>query len=305
VFRLLLVDGNSLLPPRHDLPSSFAIFRARWDDTTHRPTAYCLQEELMALPVFVINLARSTDRLGRICAEFDRVGVPFNRFEGVDALSIPSELRRYFCDASGVLTSPLRPGEIGCYASHLALWTRIAGGECGDAALICEDDIRLPDDLISLLDDLIAALPVGWDVVRLSSVIRYAVVPVAPVGCRTLVRFSREPVKTGATLVSCNGARKLLAARIRTRPVDQDLRCPWEFEALDTYGVAPVPIVQDDAMSLVEALGGHTSIRYGRQLRAVPWQRLRHNLPRLGFGPWLKCLIWNVVGRKLMRGRPA
>lgn len=91
---------------------------------------------MQAVPVMLINLDRSTDRLARMQREFDRAGVRFERFPAVHGTDLPGSVRSYFCDASGRVISPLPAGEIGCYASHLAIWQRIASGTYGSAALV-------------------------------------------------------------------------------------------------------------------------------------------------------------------------
>jgi len=47
------------------------------------------------------------------------------------------------------LPPPLRPGEIGCDASHRKLWQALAGADAGTAAnayILCEDDVNLRGD---------------------------------------------------------------------------------------------------------------------------------------------------------------
>lgn len=243
------------------------------------------------IPTFVINLDRSTGRLERITREFSRAGLQFTRFPAVDGRSIPQELEPYFQG------SDMLPGEIGCYASHLALWHLVAKQD--QPALICEDDVLLPDDLGSLLRDLLAALPRDWDVVRLSSVPKRRVIPIEArlPGERYLVQYSREPTNAGAALVSPAGARKLIEPRVISRPVDQDLRCPWDF-GLRTYGVAPRPIR--------EVPGGDSTIgAQGQRVHRTRgvgnlWTRIDHNVRLLGLNNWARCLAWNM-GRKLVR----
>ncbi len=249
------------------------------------------------IPTFVINLDRSTDRLEHITKEFARARLRFNRFPAIEGHSIPQDLQPYFQGCA------LLPGEIGCYASHLALWHRIASGECGPEALICEDDIALPEDMEWLLENILSVLePGNWDVVRLSSTPKRAMVRIAQlIGGRALVKYSHEPTNTGATLVSRAGARKLIRPRVVRRPVDQDLRCSWELK-LTTYGVEPNPILHNVAgASIIGSMGGTTAIRRADLTRG--WrnhaQRIAHNISSLGFSNWARCLAWNTMVRKL------
>jgi glycosyl transferase family 25 len=117
----------------------------------------------------VINLERDAVRLAAMKAEFARHDVPFERFAAVDGLVMPAALRGYFFGADGRPAPTLTKGEIGCYASHLSLWRRIASGQYSDVTLICEDDIRLPDNFQAVLDAALGAAPPDWDVIRLSA----------------------------------------------------------------------------------------------------------------------------------------
>src|SRR5262245_23908593 len=114
----------------------------------------------MGIPALVINLDRSTDRLAHVRAEFARVGMGFERVAAVDGTNLPASLQPYFCNAAGELISKLRPGEIGCYASHLAIWQRVAVSDT--PTLVCEDDITLPDGFRALVNATLAAAPAGW-----------------------------------------------------------------------------------------------------------------------------------------------
>src|SRR5215510_522531 len=244
------------------------------------------------ITAFVINLDRSTARLQRITQEFARAGLAFNRFPAIDGCRVPEELQPYFEGCT------LLPGEIGCYASHLALWHLVA--DQGEPALICEDDVLLPDDLGQLLRDLLRTLPHGWDIVRLSSLAKRGVVPIEGrlAGGRHLIQYSREPTNAGATLVSPGGAAKLIKPRWIGRPVDQDVRCPWEF-GLQTYGVVPRPIREVPGGDSIIGAMGHR-VHRTRGMSNLP-ACIAHNVRSLGFSNWARCLAWNTMGRKLVR----
>src|SRR5262245_39984952 len=160
-----------------------------------------------SLVALLINLDGSTDRLARMRTEFDRAGVDFERIPAVNGMDLPASVRSYFCDASDNIVSPLRSGEIGCYASHLVIWQRIASGCHGPAVLVCEDDIAVPADLRGLVGELLRETPAGWDLIRLSSDTRRPVAAVATLGAgRSLVRYWGAPLLSGAYLISRHGA---------------------------------------------------------------------------------------------------
>jgi glycosyl transferase family 25 len=249
----------------------------------------------LSVPILIINLDRSSDRLAQMRAQTERLGLPFERFPAVDGTNVPAALAPYFCDASGRIVSPLAPGEIGCYASHLALWRHLVASAI-PAALVCEDDAVLPEDLAEMVGDLLAALPAGWDMVHLCKSTDRAFSAIAKLdGGRWLIRFSRVPTTTVGYLISLSGAAKLLEpVGPRMRCVDWDLRLPWLF-GLDIYGVDPPPITPLPGQSTI-GTGRRSGGRRG--LRASPFRTpsaFFFNLRKLGPLGWTRCLIANAA----------
>jgi GR25 family glycosyltransferase involved in LPS biosynthesis len=257
------------------------------------------------VPAIVINLDRSSDRLAYMAAEFARVGMSFDRFPAVDGTALPESVKSYFCDASGAIVSPLRPGEIGCYASHLALWQEVAAGRHGGAVLVCEDDMVIPGGFTQLVASLLSVAPQGWDLIRLSPRTKRAVVPVCRIDAtHELVRYSRQPGSSAAYLLSRDGARKLLSAGIRHHPLDQDFKRPWSY-GIDSYGVWPPLPERTEVRSTIDDRGG-------RARSARPWRgaelgnmhaKLMHDLRTLGPRRWLRSWWWNAVVRKTSLAR--
>jgi glycosyl transferase family 25 len=255
----------------------------------------------------VINLERDKARLATVSAEFARHGMAFERFAAVEGLTVPDALRDYFFDAEGEPAGTLTRGEIGCYASHLSLWQRVASGQYPDATLICEDDIRLPDNFPAVLKTALGAAPADWDVIRLSAPSKRTIWPVRHIcdGHR-LVHYSKIPTLLGAYLISRRGAQKLLKPGVRTRPVDLDMARPWEID-LNLYGVDPALVYQPTKnASSIDAVekrhyarraAGFTGIR-SRLFGRDRFQRYRHNARTVG--------VWRAVAaefRNLFRGR--
>ncbi len=265
------------------------------------------------IPILVINLDRDTERLDYMRREFARVGLSFERLPGVCGTELPPELKPYFCDSEGAIASPLARGQIGCHASHIKAWMNVAGRDLGPAVLICEDDIKLPDNMPQLLDSLIAAAPPGWDIIRLSSPAKRSVYPVAALvdGYR-LARFSRITVNAGAYLISRAGAEKMIRPGLRKNPLDVTISRPWVF-GMDAYGVIPRIIIQNtDFESAIDRLGSRNDVRkrrtrvmrLQRRIRKIPTKVRRgvYNLKTMGPRHWLICLFQNarygITGRK-------
>ena len=183
------------------------------------------------IPLFVINLDRSVERLALAQAQFDRLGLRVKRVAAVDADSLDgattaatfdaaANQRRYF--------APLHPGEIACFLSHRKAWDAVvaSGAPFG---VVLEDDVVLSDRFGEVLDAL-AGRPVGWDVVKLYSASMHASLPVADLaeGLR-LARPWVVALSGAAYCISRRGALVLLAeTRTVARPVDVELQHWWE-----------------------------------------------------------------------------
>jgi GR25 family glycosyltransferase involved in LPS biosynthesis len=106
----------------------------------------------------VINLDRASDRL----ADFQGAnpGLAFERFPAVLGAARPREA----WVSDGLLTAENRysNGAIGCAASHVALWRRVAAA--GEPLHVLEDDVILRRDFLEASEALLADLPT-WDIV--------------------------------------------------------------------------------------------------------------------------------------------
>lgn len=251
----------------------------------------------------VINLDRDQARLAAVSKEFARSSIAFERFAAVNGLAVPEAVRPYFFGADGRPAPTLTRGEVGCYASHLTLWRRIAQGRYGAPTLICEDDIGLAQDFVDVLDATLRSVDEGWDIIRLSVLSNRVVWPV----CRIpegydLVRYSKVPVRLGAYLISEQGARKLLKPGLRTRPVDIDLARPWELD-LNVYGIDPAPVFQPTTNpSSIDAIEQRRYPRRARGVLGIPSRllgrdrlaRYWYNARMVGAYRTVRAEIWNL-----------
>ncbi len=194
--------------------------------------------------IVVINLDRQTERWTCIAPQFAALGLPVSRLPAIDGnrLGAPAIGRLY----SGALNraqyhKPLRPGEIGCYASHIAAWQKLLASPAQRLAVF-EDDV----DLDGALPQVLAAIDrtrASFDLVKLVG--RPREKPAARLalhGPWELVGYQRVPGLTSGYVISRRGAEKLLAGRVPFgRPVDVDLRHHWEC-GLTILGVQPYPV---------------------------------------------------------------
>jgi glycosyl transferase family 25 len=194
--------------------------------------------------VAVINLDLEGARWIAVREQLWRTGLQPERFSAIRGASLsPDQRARLYCEKlnRSQYHKPLKPGEIGCYASHLSVWAKLLRSP--DACLaVFEDDIEVDPDLPHVLA-AIERLPRAWDMVKLVGRSREKVQRHSPLlPGHDLIDYRRVPSLTGAYVIHRRGAAKLLAARVPFgRPVDVDLRHWWECE-LEVLGVQPYPV---------------------------------------------------------------
>jgi glycosyl transferase family 25 len=264
------------------------------------------------LPIVLINLDRDVDRLDWMTAQLERLGLTFERFAAVRGDALPPALARYFADAPAT-AHPLSTGEIGCYASHLAIMEEIVATGAA-ATLVLEDDLALEGDLLRVLE-AVDRLPPDWDLVRLTGLGPGGRVPVAPLAPGLdLVKYVSVPMGNGAYLISRKGAARYLAwarGRPLVDPIDHDLHRVWTCR-MKTYGVSPDPVRQNVLVgSTIEAMAeGAATTRvaaHPRIDRTDRIARLIYNLGNLGPRLWIRTTAARAAARwvkKLRRSRP-
>ena len=259
-------------------------------------------DDAWALPILFINRDCDTERRVSVCNRLRAANLRGERVAGVDGLNVPAAYRDYFF-TDGELHSGLKPGEVGCYASHLKAMQLVLDMRC-DSALVLEDDAFLHADFPVVLRDALNKIPRGWDLVHLCLGTKRAVKPVADLmGGHRLVRYSRVPENTTGYLISRIGAQKFLRPSKRYWPVDTDFRQPWLFD-MQIYGVTPQIISHDLSFeSSIKKSGSHSRLRRGfpRPTRHC-WTGNPLHTPRgaafnfrvLGPTTWLRCSAHNL-----------
>ncbi len=196
------------------------------------------------MQIVVINLASEQARWLSASRQFEALGLQPIRQEAVEGSSLQTPQRdALYSEALNrrQYHKPLEPGEIGCYASHLAAWQRLL--RSGEPAMaVFEDDIEIDPDLPRVLE-AVSRLRVHWDVVKLIGRAEEKVHARRPLlGQRELIAYRRVPSLTGAYVITASGAQKLLAKRQPFgRPIDVDMRHWWECD-LEVLGVWPYPV---------------------------------------------------------------
>ncbi|WP_100644104.1 glycosyltransferase family 25 protein [Alteromonas facilis] len=193
-------------------------------------------------PCFVINLARSTERLDVIQQQFSALNLSFERVNAVDGKDLTSQQLNavYAPQHPDAYYKTLNMGEIACYLSHRAIWQRIVD-EHIPFAIILEDDVHLHSSLPQSIS-AIEQMPEDWDYIKLAQHVRKRpTVHQHRFGDYTRVTYAKVPARTCAQAVSYAGAKKLLEHSLPIiRPIDIDLQYWWEKD-LRIFGLMPYP----------------------------------------------------------------
>jgi glycosyl transferase family 25 len=233
-------------------------------------------------------------------------GLNFRRFEAIRGLAVPPGLKDRFLDTHNRPLSNLKPGEIGVYASHLAILQELLRSD-DECVIVMEDDLHISERLPAFLTRL-NDLPGDWDIVRLSNPSKSAYVAKADLGVAgELVAYLRVPNNMGCYLVNKRGAAKILAGlEVAIHAIDEDLRRPWDF-SLITYGMSPPPVDANVlATSSIDAIGERNLARETgmqkllRRRRIGPAglrRKMAWQVQTLGIGAWLECLARSALFR--------
>jgi glycosyl transferase family 25 len=97
----------------------------------------------VALPVYVINLARAPERLACIGDQLDRLEVPWQRVDAIDRKTVDAgAVRGEFGAARLSRSFPATLGDICCSLSHRRVWEMLLDSGA-ESAVVLEDDALL------------------------------------------------------------------------------------------------------------------------------------------------------------------
>ena len=195
---------------------------------------------------YLINLDAATDRRAFMEKALEATSFSVQRVPAVDGRELPMPIEGYaeakYHRRHGRTT---KPGEIGCYFSHVKAWRAFL--ETGDPyGLICEDDLVLGPDLEKVIAQAIG-LARHWNILRLTALGTGNPVPVISMGGKysLCVNFGRLK-GTGAYVLDRAAARALVAGMLPMwLPFDHALDREW-VHGLKALSVCPFPVSQTD-----------------------------------------------------------
>lgn len=253
---------------------------------------------------YLINLDKDSDRLAFMRANFQRLGLVFERFAAID--------EKTFSDAAYQQFMAERPrggklwlrGQMGCFLSHYHIWQKIVQGPDTFCAVF-EDDVHLANDLGRALS-AIDSIPDNVDLIRLdtsTSRIKLRRQPDVILDQRKLYRVESTSWCTGGYIIHRRAAQRLLELPISYhQPVDillfnhEESAIAPRFRVLQCY---PALCVQDKHLDGVVQFG--SNIEIGDETRqSLTLHRLINllsNMPSYLY----QCLYQSVSGYRRIR----
>ena len=237
------------------------------------------------IDIFVISLDDACERRQSASRQLDALGIPFEFFDAVRGDEALSEGHlEDSIDYEWILNCgrPPTKGELGCYASHRALWQRCV--ELGRPILIMEDDFKLLDDFRGAVGGVSREID-RYGYLRLQTETRARHVHTADADGFEVRRYTYPPHSLMCYAVTPRvAARWVELTRTAREPVDIFVKKFWHH-GQPLYGLYPATVTES-ALSVATSIRGRrekprkdmkTAIR--RFLTKVHWQvdRLKFN----------------------------
>jgi glycosyl transferase family 25 len=223
------------------------------------------------LGIWLINLDRDTDRLADMVAQLDGLGLTYTRFAAIYGKDHVETLSQR-ADADGYarnMGSPIIPGKMGCYASHIAVWEEFVASDY-KVALILEDDVVFHDDFLESLD-LALAGAAHWDTVRFNCIRAKIPISQGKIGRYTLNAYAGPFTGNASYLLHKDVAKRMLPNLWpQTRAFDHELNRFFKHN-FRQMGLEPFSSHVDDG-----DLSSITGANFGLVNKFKWYQRLPH-----------------------------
>lgn len=197
-----------------------------------------------------ISLADQPERRTYMRQQFEHYALPYRFFDAIRVASPDAQDsnwpaiydRKQRLAYSGV---DLRPGEMGCYLSHRAVWTEFLASD-DEQCLILEDDVGLSPDFTRVVEALCAA-QADWELVRLFAMFKKPSFPARPlIGPYVLVDYLVQPNGTQGYLLNRVAAQRLLHhTATMSVAIDTALDRDWEH-GVSIRGIEPYVLSHDE-----------------------------------------------------------
>ncbi|MBI2257154.1 MAG: glycosyltransferase family 25 protein [Proteobacteria bacterium] len=202
--------------------------------------------------VFVVSMANATDRQQRFTERAAGANVPWSFFDAYTKLH-PTLV---YDETEALLTHgrPLRPGELGCYSSHYAIWEQLVEDDV-DQYVVLEDDVIVDwEYLKKIIETDLSAFKIDYLRLYYKYPVRQIVLMNAFVDrSRSLVELSDFAYGTQGYLITKVAAARLLRhCRVVRRPIDDELDRSWAH-GVRNLAVFPFPLIEESGTSIIGA----------------------------------------------------
>jgi glycosyl transferase, family 25 len=220
--------------------------RAAWQSwNNHQPRTL---QPTMPPEIYVISLPGSVERRQHITRQLAAAGLPFGFFDGIDGRKDDHVINRYYDEGLRLRRkgAPLSAGQLGCFASHHAMWQKCL--DDNRTIIVLEDDLEIDGDRLNAFYQQADQLPASLECIRLfdNRTRAHGSIPISRFGGFTVFKYTKGPMSGMGYLLTPAGAAKLLA---HTQPVyfavDIHMDRFWAHK-MECYGIRPPCISHRD-----------------------------------------------------------
>lgn len=205
------------------------------------------KSSLDKVAIYYINMDQHLDRKERIFSLANNVGFPVKRVSGVNGKKLIKQEIDELADYdmfSVVRGRQIKPGEVGCYLSHVNAWKEFYESD-NEYALILEDDANFDPQQLKNVINMLLSISQDWDICTFESGSRKFSTVKQVDNQYSLVKFRSNSYGLAAYLLNKKAAGQLLSYKFPIKmPVDYYVPRSWEF-GFKFRGIRPILVVQD------------------------------------------------------------
>ena len=219
------------------------------------------------MKIFVINLKSSADRRVHVDRQLQAAQLNYSYFDAINGHDGYAPFFASYDERAYLINTGRRatPGEIGCYASHLALWKKCV--ELDEPILIMEDDFLL-DPLFAAAVATTEKIILKYGFIRLHTETRARKKKLETLGDFSLYVYTKMPQCLMCYALTPAVAQAFIASsKILVAPVDGVVKKTWEHQQ-PLYGLLPYT-VHDGAQSHVTTIKGRLKADRNLWLRVL------------------------------------
>lgn len=219
------------------------------------------------MKIFVINLKSSTGRRQNVDRQLKAAGLDYSYFHAINGHDGYEKFFESYDERAYLINTGRRatPGEIGCYASHLALWKKCV--EINQPIMIMEDDFLL-DPLFAGAVATTEEIIHKYGFIRLHIETRGRKTKIENLGDFSLYFYTKMPQCLMCYALTPTVAKAFInSSKILVAPVDGVVKKTWEHKQ-PLYGLVPYTVM-DGAESHVSTIKGRLKADRNLWLRVL------------------------------------